>query len=230
MKKILLGILFAVLVFGISSIAFADLNSEYSIASGLKFYDGTQDIFWILPGSDGLRVGDDLPLYFGDDNDIYAKYSSSSDILEISGKTVNVVNTLKTNSVTIATTYMAIGKFGSVAAGTDDERPVFVAPYNCELTSVQLVNASAIATDDTNYTTISLVNKGSDGTANNTIASINNGGSGTAFSAFDAVSIGSLNATHKLLSTGDVVTLKKVDSGSGTATDEMIVMISYKPR
>jgi len=117
-------------------------------------------------------------------------------------------------------------RLGSIAAGTDDERPVFVAPYNCELTEVTLVNASAIATDAVSFTTISLRDKGADGTADNLIAAIST--DTTAFAAFDGVSMGTLDATHKVLSSGDVVSFKKADSGTGQAIDELLLMLGFK--
>lgn len=118
--------------------------------------------------------------------------------------------------------------FGTIAAGTSDERPVFIAPYDCELIIVQLVNASAIATDAVSYTTVALLDKSSTGASDNQVAAIST--DTTAFAAFDSVSIGTLDATHKLLTSGDVVSLKKTDTAGGTATDEMMVMITYKRR
>lgn len=216
--------------------AFACLDEDETITGNWTFegdntYTGTQSISSstvtitatsiALNGDDwqDSEVADDLTL----SGATVQSASVSGTLTVASGATISVDDNAKFN-----TPEMVIVKFGTVAAGTDDERPVFVAPCSAELTQVCLVNASAIATDAVSYTTISLVNKGSDGTANNTIASIDNSGSGTAFAAFDAVDMGTLSATYKTVSTGDVLTLKKVDTAGGQATDEMIVEIKYK--
>jgi len=120
--------------------------------------------------------------------------------------------------------------FGTVAAGTDDEKPVFTAPYPAEIVAASLVNASAIAKHATDYETLTLRDKGGDGTADNEIGSIRTEdvAAGQAFAAFDEVEFSTIDATHRILAEGDVVTLKKVHSGSGAATDEMSVKLEYK--
>ncbi|MCW3128486.1 MAG: hypothetical protein N2V75_00045 [Methanophagales archaeon] len=121
-------------------------------------------------------------------------------------------------------------RFGTVAAGTTDERPVFVAPYPAEIVAASLVNASAISKDATNYETFTLRDKGGDGTADNVIGTITTQdvSGGQAFAAFDEVEFSTIDADHRILAEGDVVTLKKVPSGSGVGTDEMLVKIEYK--
>lgn len=145
-------------------------------------------------------------------------FAVSSSSVNITGTTVKIVGETK-----MVNTY-----FGTVSAGTDDERSVFVAPYDCELTLTTIVNASDIATDAVSFTTISLRDKGSDGSADNQIAAIST--DTTAISAFDGTSLGTLDATHKLLTSGDIVSLKKVDTAGGDAFDELMIMISYKRR
>ena len=128
---------------------------------------------------------------------------------------------------TTAKTYAVAAEFGTVAAGTDDERAVFVAPVACTLTKAYLVNGAALAADTTNYTTITLRDKGGAGTADNQIASYAT--DSNAFVAFDSTDMGTLDATHKVLAAGDVVTLKKADSGTGAATDTLLVVLHYTP-
>jgi len=123
-----------------------------------------------------------------------------------------------------------IVRFGTVAAGNTEEKPVFVAPYPVEIVAASLVNASAIAKDATNYETFTLRDKGGDGSDDNVIGSITTKDveEGQAFAAFDEVEFSTINANHRILAEGDVVTLKKVPSGAGAGTDEMLVKIEYK--
>lgn len=120
----------------------------------------------------------------------------------------------------------AITYFGTVAA--DDEQPVFVAPYPGEIVAAGLVNADAIALNATNYMTLTLRDKGGDGTADNEIAKIETKTGGQAFAAFDEVEFSTIDAEHRILAEGDVVTLRMVESGSGVTTDDMIAKVEYK--
>jgi len=121
-------------------------------------------------------------------------------------------------------------KFGTVASGSSAERPVFVAPHPAEIVAASLVNASAISKDATNYETFTLRDKGGDGTADNVIGTITTEDipGGQAFAAYDEVEFSTIDANHRVLAEGDVVTLKKVPSGAGIGTDEMLVKIEYK--
>lgn len=119
--------------------------------------------------------------------------------------------------------------FGTVAAGSSDEKPVFIAPHPCQIVAASVANASAIALHATEYLTLILTDKGGDGTASNEIGKIETKTGGQAFAAFDEVAFQTLDATHRVLAEGDVVSLNKVSSGSsGRATDELIVKIEYK--
>lgn len=119
-------------------------------------------------------------------------------------------------------------KFGTIVGGTDDERPVFVAPHPCEIVAASLVNASAIALDATDYETLTLRDKGAAGGDDNEIGSITTTTGGQVFAAFDEVAFSTIDADHRILAEGDVVTLKKVHSGSGAGVDEMLVKLEYK--
>lgn len=118
--------------------------------------------------------------------------------------------------------------FGTVAAGDDDEQPVFIAPHPCEVVAAGVVNAADIALDATDYLTLILMDKGADGSGTNEIGKIETKTGGQAFTAFDEVEFSTIDATHRILAEGDVVSLKKVASGSGKATDDMIAKLEYK--
>ena len=115
--------------------------------------------------------------------------------------------------------------YGSISAGTDTEKPVFVAPNACRLTDLTLINSAALAIDGTDNTKLELINKGFDGTGTTVLATFDN--ATEAFVAFDAV-IKSISGQVDLAA-GDVLTLKKTDTGVGAATDELFVAVSYSP-
>jgi len=192
------------------------------------FWASDDVVYLLLPGGSSLSLLDMMrTTYDTDDNDIVDKAEDLGLVSQATGDSTyyDGSNWVVNDSGALVNVY-----FGTINAGTSDERPVFIAPYDCELIVVQLVNASDIATDAVSYTTVTLRDKGSDGSADNEIASVSNAAEGTAFDDFDAVSVGTLDATHKLLTSGDVVSLKKTDTAGGTATDEMMVMITYKRR
>lgn len=123
----------------------------------------------------------------------------------------------------------AVVHFGTVAVLTDDEQPVFIAPHPCEIVAAGVVNAADIALDANDYLTLILTDKGADGSGTDEIGKIETKTGGQAFTAFDEVAFSTIDAVHRILAEGDVVTLKKVSSGSsGKATDDMLVKLEYK--
>jgi len=119
-------------------------------------------------------------------------------------------------------------RVGTIAAGTDDELPIFSPDSNVVILSAYFINASDITQNDTNYETLTIRDRGADGSATNTICSINTKVTGgVAINDFDAVSMGTPNATHKILTAGDVVSFVKVHGGSGQGLDEAMVQLNY---
>ena len=55
-------------------------------------------------------------------------------------------------------------RIGTIAAGTDDERTVFVAPHDVIIEKIYFTVGTTIAAGATNYTTISFQNKATAGT------------------------------------------------------------------
>lgn len=118
---------------------------------------------------------------------------------------------------------------GSLAA-TMSERPVFIAPTNCEILSSHFVNVDAITASDTNYWTFALTNKGATGTGTSAVASVTtktsvSGGSGDIL-AFDAQSLGTI--TNGLLTKGDVVTSTVTKAATATTLASAVLTIRYR--
>jgi len=114
--------------------------------------------------------------------------------------------------------------FGTVAASTDDDKPVFVAPFACTLGSLFLINAANLPLDGTNNTVLTLVNKGADGTGTAVIATFDN--ETEAFLDFVAVE---KVITAVTLVKGDVLSIVKTDAGTGAVVSDLQVAVSYKP-
>jgi hypothetical protein len=115
-------------------------------------------------------------------------------------------------------------QFGTVGAGGLAEKSVFVAPYQCILGNLQLVNSLSVVSNPLNNTRLDLVNKGSGGIGNTVLATFD--GAKDAFTAFDAFLKGIVNVTLKA---GDVLTLRKTDLGTGAAVTDLLVSVSYSP-
>ncbi len=115
-------------------------------------------------------------------------------------------------------------QFGTVAATIAAEKAVFVAPSQCILSNLQLVNSLSVASNPLNNTRLDLINKGNQGIGNTVLATFD--GAKDAFTAFDAFIKGIVNVT---LNMGDVLTLKKTDLGTGAAVTDLLVSVSYTP-
>ena len=117
---------------------------------------------------------------------------------------------------------------GAVAATTSF--CVFIAPCAGAISKCQLVTKDAIAANDTNYWTVTLYDKGSDGSASNKIAEkTTKVTGGTGFAAYDAWDIGTLDTTHRVLAAGDVVLLTLTKTLTATAFAEAMCMLEFLP-
>ena len=118
--------------------------------------------------------------------------------------------------------------FGTTAAGTDDDIAVFTAPFDCEIISANVVNATTAAADGTDYLTLTLTDKGSAGSGSDAIATITT--ATVALTAFKTRDMSTISATHGLLSEGDVVSLAKTHANAGVATDCLQVFVTIRRR
>jgi len=111
MKKLFLGF---ILSFLITMPAFGALHLHWSNGQRI-WYDGAENIFWIRTGSEGLRIGDDIPFHFGDDDDSYIKYISSTDTFQISGNTIELTG----GTVNLNEIQLLDGKYLTFGTGDD---------------------------------------------------------------------------------------------------------------
>lgn len=127
---------------------------------------------------------------------------------------------LPTNEVSV--------RIGTIAAGTDDERTVFVAPHDVIIEKIYFTVGTTIAAGATNYTTISFQNKGSAGTGSDELATFDTNTGNITLTAFVPHNVGTLS--NKSVSKGESISFVKVDAASGDAVDEAIVTVVYKAK
>jgi hypothetical protein len=117
-------------------------------------------------------------------------------------------------------------RIGTIAAGTDDERTVFVAPHDVIIEKIYFTVGTTIAAGATDFTTISFQNKATAGTGTDELATFNTNTGETTLTAFVPHNAGAL--ANNTISKGEAVSFVKVDAASGDAVDEGIVTIVYK--
>ena len=120
---------------------------------------------------------------------------------------------------------------GTISASSD-EMPCLVAGTNLEILSAHIVDTSGITANDTNYWTIAMKNKGSDGTGTDSIicsvttkTSDSGGGTGD-IAAFDAQSLGAI--TNGLLNKGDVASITATKASGAPDTDNMLLVVRVR--
>ena len=119
--------------------------------------------------------------------------------------------------------------FGTVAAASDAEKPIFVAPSRCGVVYMKIVNGADMTQSDVDYNIFYARNKGSAGTGETDFLGISSQVTGgAAFAAFDSVNVGPLpnDAVYELAS-DDVVAFRKEHQGAGRATTDMLIGIEY---
>lgn len=114
----------------------------------------------------------------------------------------------------------------TVAAGTSEELPVFVAPFDCFLERLYFVNAAAITGHNTNYSIISFQRKGTAGTGTDEITT-KSFLVGTDAAAFVPLDIAPLHKDYRFIPKGTAVTYKKVHASAGIAFTDFVLAVVY---
>lgn len=120
----------------------------------------------------------------------------------------------------------SVVRVGNIAAGTADERPIFVAPHKTKIHKIKVVNASDITAGSTDYITVDFQDKGSDGSGTDSVAKFDtdSNNDNVSLTAFDP---------HVLkpeydLAKDNSLTIKKSNTGAGKAFDQLAVIIVYE--
>lgn len=110
-------------------------------------------------------------------------------------------------------------------AGSVDEWPVFLAPYDCTITAASWVPAAAVTGDSTNNFILT-VNNLTDGNIVTTAKTYATGTDSVANVA-EALTVSGAGAT---VAAGDVITMKRTKTGTGLASPAGLVRLTYKLR
>lgn len=117
---------------------------------------------------------------------------------------------------------------GAVSATTS--QVVFVAPTAGTLNAAKIVTKDAVTADDTNYWTFALTDLGAAGEGTDKIVEMTTKATGgTGLAAYVALSLGTLNATHKVLAAGDVVLFTATKAASAIALANAAIMLEFLP-
>lgn len=150
---------------------------------------------------------------------------------------------LATNAV-ITTKILAANVTAPKLSGTANTRPViiplgavsattsqiaFVAPCAGVINSVKLVTKDAVTADDTNYWTFTLTDKGTGAGVGKIVEKTTKSTGGSALAAYVALSLGTPDATHKIMAIGDVVLFTATKTASATALAEAALLIEFLP-
>lgn len=118
---------------------------------------------------------------------------------------------------------------GQATAGTADEFSVFVAPFNLKITAVKWVPAAAVTADGTNYFTLNLRNRKADASGTALAASRSYIATNSVAFVAEAMTL-SATAADLLVAAGDVLTVSKVNTGTGLAMPDGLVQVHYQVR
>ncbi|HEV2778550.1 MAG TPA: hypothetical protein VGX25_04045 [Actinophytocola sp.] len=118
---------------------------------------------------------------------------------------------------------------GQATAGTADEFSGIVAPYNLKITAVKWIPAANVTADGTNYFTLNLRNRKGD--ASGTALAASRSYAATNSTAFvpEAMTL-SGTAADLLVNAGDVLTVSKVNTGTGLAMPDGVVQVHAQVR
>lgn len=113
---------------------------------------------------------------------------------------------------------------GQSTAGTADEFCGLVVPFDMKITAVTWIPAAAITADDTDYFTLTLRNRGQSGAGSTLAAQRSYAATNSAAFTAEAMTL-SGTASDLRVAAGDVLTIGKVNSGSGLAMPDGVVQI-----
>jgi hypothetical protein len=113
-------------------------------------------------------------------------------------------------------------------AGTDDNWPVFIAPANLTVTAVKFTPSANITADGTNFTTLTLQNKGT-GSGSTTVASRAWSATNSVVSTPESFTL-SGTAANLNAAAGDSLEVVKTHGGTGLTIPDGCLTIYYKLR
>lgn len=118
---------------------------------------------------------------------------------------------------------------GQATAGTADEFSGFVAPFPLKITGAKWVPAAAVTADGSNYFTLNLRNRGAAAAGTALPASRSYVATNSVAFVPEAMTL-SGTAADLLVAEGDVLTVSKVNTGTGLAMPDGVVQVHAQAR
>lgn len=128
------------------------------------------------------------------------------------------------SGVDTATVYVP----SQATAGTDDNWPVWTAPFNATITGVKFTPSAAITADGTNNSVYTLQNKGS-GAGSTSVATRSWAATNSVASTPENMTL-SGTAANLNVAAGDSLEIVKTHGGTGLVIPDGLLTISYKAR
>ena len=109
--------------------------------------------------------------------------------------------------------------------------PIFVAPFDCELREVSVINSTLVSGAATNFVALNLIDGGPEGAGTDEIANLDYDASLDMIVGKVILFDGKTLATEHFLSQGDILELEANENGTGDATamPEFLLYIVYRP-
>ena len=117
-----------------------------------------------------------------------------------------------------------------VAGEATVRRPIFVAPFNCELGEVALINSTAVTGANTNTVHFNLINGGAEGAGTTELAT-RDLVSGTNLAVGKTLLLDATSSGEVFLTAGDILELETEEIGNGLGADinEILVYVAFRP-
>lgn len=108
-------------------------------------------------------------------------------------------------------------------------RPIFVAPFNCELGEVALINSTAVTGADTNTVHYNLINGGAEGAGTAELAT-RDLVSGTNLAVGKTLLLDATSSGEVFMTAGDILELETEEIGNGLGADinELLVYVAFR--
>lgn len=155
----------------------------------------------------------------------------TSDDIEFHDNTFEAISNEPVGAAALTTTAYK-GKrvsltFGSVANGVSITKAIWSPNSDVYIWKVEVINTLAIAQSDVNYTSLTAYNMSTGGALVTATSKVTGGIAISANTPTSMNGTGTIVGTHAYLPEGGVLRFDKADTGTGRATDDMIVVVHY---
>ncbi|GLY55215.1 hypothetical protein [Lentzea sp. NBRC 102530] len=123
---------------------------------------------------------------------------------------------------------LTIPVLGQSTAGNADEWSGVKVPFRCRIVAARWIPAAAVTADGSNYFTLNLRNRGSDGSGSNLPASRSYAATNSTAFVSEDMTLGASGIRN--LAEGDVLTVSKVNTGTGLACPDGVVQVTVQAR